>query len=395
MEAHVHSSALKSLINKAKGGLRKKDHPVHGVAWLRANERSITLWAGDLEYVVETMVDVADIKEAGEVGLPVDRLLGVADALFDGTVHIKTEDSSCVFYLARTRWKLPIVKPNQELTRPKTLENPITLDQADFLTALEAVRVLLSDTSQYPLIRIRHGSIEATNGKQACIVKLASWPKDVKAEIQISNRGVNEIIQLVRQEQVQKINIVADQLWGQVIAATDYCWIRKIAVILPEVDPIFNIEKPEEVAVSAEQLLAALDRVKALSSEDAVASVIVTPSQINFRVTDQRGSEATDVIDCVWKGTGQFESSYEVAELITAIRLAAVKGELRLHMAKDKLYLTGARSRGVLAASTGVPTPGSAKPAGRKAKGPAKPLGKSGDGEGAPTEADFAAGVPG
>lgn len=387
MELHLHSSALKSLIGRAKGGLRKKDHPVHGVAWMKATERSVVLWGGDLEFNVEAIADVADIKEAGEVGLPVDRLLGMADALFDGTVHVKTEEGSCIFYLARTRWKLPLVKSNTEVARANPLKDPIQLDQADFLTALEAAKVLLSDTSPYPLIRLRHGELQATNGKQACVIKLASWPKDVKAEVQFSNRGVNEAIQLLRQEQCQKVGVVGDQLWTMISAGLDFCWIRRIAVILPELDPLFELKEPKEVAVSAEQLLEALARVKALSSENAVATVTVTPNQITLRVTDQRGSEATDVVDCVWKGEGQFESSYEVSELETAIRLAAVKGELRLHMAKDKLYLTGARSKGVIAASTGAPTAGS-KPVVRKPRGKAETLGsKDGGAESAASPA--------
>lgn len=393
MEFHIHSTALKSLINRAKGGLRKKDHPVHGVAWIRTTERSIVLWGGDLEYVVEAMADVADIKETGEVGLPVDRLMGMADALFDGTVHVKTEENSCVFYLARTRWKLPLVKPNAEVTKPNPLKEPTQLDQADFLTALESVKVLLSDTSPYPLVRVRHGEMHATNGKQAVIFKLASWPKEAKGEFQLSNRGVTEVMNLLRQEQVQKVTVASDALWTSIVAANDYCWVRKIAVILPELDSLFELKEPQEVAVSAEQLLNALSRVQALSSENAIATVLVTPTQITLRVTDQRGSEATDVVDCVWKGTTQFEASYEVSELTTAIRLAAVKGELRLHMAKDKLYLTGARSRGVIAASTGAAVPGT-KPVVRKPRTAAKTIGPDDGGAGVTDPSEEAVRAP-
>jgi len=359
---HLHSSALKSLITRAKGGLRKKDHPVHGVAFLRTTDREVVLWAGDLEYNVEVLADVADIKESGDVGLPVDRLLGVADALFDGTVHIKTEESSCTVYLSRTRWKLPIVKPNTEVARAEAIKDPVKLDQADLLTALEAVKVLLSDASQHPLVRIRNGEIHATNGKQACVVKLMSWPKDLKAEVQLSNRGVTEAVHLLKQEQVKEVSLVGDQLWTMLTAGNDYCWIRRIAIILPELDTLFELKDEREVAVSAEQLLDALSRVRALASDNAVATVTVSPTQITMKVVDARGSEAVDVVDCVWKGEGTFESSYEVAELEMAIRLAAVKGELILNMAKDKLFLKGARSRGVLAASTGAPAAGAEKP---------------------------------
>lgn len=358
-EFHLHSAALKALVGKAKGGLRKKDHPIHGVAWLRTTERGIVLYAGDLEYVVETVVDVADIKETGEVGLPVERLLGMSDALFDGTVHVKTEDGSCGFYLQRTRWKLPIVKPTSEVSRPPVLKSEVTVDQADLLTALESIKFMLSDTSPYPLIRIRHGKLEATNSKQAAIITLPSWPKDAKAELQLSNRGVTEVISLLRHVQTQKVTVAGDNLWTQMTSGQDCCWIRKIAVVLPELDPMFQVVDPKEVAVSAEQLLSALSRVRALSSGEAVATIQVSATQITIKVVDQRGSEAVDVVDCVWKGGETFEGSYDVSELEQAIQLAAVKGELKIVLTKDKLFVSGARSRGVLAASTGA---SSAKP---------------------------------